>query len=41
MIGIVVKNVEDKEEPQDLKDNLQQVTMGIIDISIDDLPIRY
>ena len=38
---MVVKNVEEDEELQEIEDDIQQLTVGIPDISIDDLPRCY
>ena len=38
---IFVQNVEAKEELQEIEDNLQRLTIGVLDISIDDLPRCY
>ena len=34
-------NVEEEEYLQEIEENLQRLTMGILEISIDGLPRRY
>ena len=38
---ISIQNMEAMEELQEVEDNLQRLTDGTLDISIDDLPKHY